>query len=63
MSYPLCARGAPTLLHLFTNCSSTRALCNKFGVPMDVAFLRLFLLQRMGQELVVLVDGCDEVFL
>jgi hypothetical protein len=41
---PLCARGAPTLLHLFTKCSSTRALCNRYGVPMDPEFLRIFLL-------------------
>ena len=58
---PLCARGPPTLLHLFTDCSSTRALCNRFGVPMDPAFLRIFLLQRTGRELSALIDGCDEV--
>ena len=28
---------------------------------MDVAFLRIFLLQRTGRELVALIDGCDEV--
>ncbi len=43
-SCPLRARGAPTLLHLLTNCSSTRALCNRLGVPMDVAILHIFLL-------------------
>ena len=41
---PLYARAQPTLLHLFTNCSGTRALCNRFGIPMDSAFLRIFLL-------------------
>jgi hypothetical protein len=61
VSCPLCARGAPTLLHLFTGCSATRPLCNRLGVPMDAAFLRLFLLQRKGSELVALIDGCDDV--
>ena len=28
---------------------------------MDVEFLRIFLLQRTGRELVALIDGCDEV--
>ena len=53
---PLCARGPPTLLHLLTNCSATRAICNKCQVPMDKEFLRIFLLQRTGRKLVVLVD-------
>ena len=44
MLCPLCARAKPTLLHLFTDCSSTRALCNRFGIPMDSEFLRIFLL-------------------
>lgn len=60
-SCPLCARGAPTLLHLFTDCSATRALCNSCSVPMDSAFLRIFLLQRTGRELAVLVDEFDSV--
>ena len=30
---------------------------------MDAEFLRLFLLQRKGSELVALIDGCDDVLL
>ena len=56
-SCPLCARGPPTLLHLFTNCSATRAICNQHRVPMDQNFLRIFLLQRTGRELAFLVDA------
>ena len=61
MSCPLCARAAPTLMHLFTGCSATRPLCYRLGVPMDAEFLRFFLLQRKGSELVALIDGCDDV--
>ena len=60
-SCSLCARGAPTLLHLFTDCSATRAVCNKCHLPMDASFLRIFLLQRTGRELVALIDGIDLV--
>jgi hypothetical protein len=62
VSCPLCARGAPTLLHLLTGCSATRPLCNCLEVPMDFKFLRIFLLQRKGSELVALIDGCVHVF-
>ena len=60
-SCPLCARGAPNLLHLLTACSATRSLCNRVGVPMDSAFLRIFLLQHTGSELATLVDGYDTI--
>ena len=60
-SCPLCARGAPNLLHLLTACSATRSHCNSVGVPMDSAFLRIFLLQRKGSELATLIDGCDAI--